>query len=216
MQYQLNINKREIGGKNYCKKLRQRGFIPAIIYGHKIDSIPIYVNQKEFISILKKAGESSLIELNMDGEKINVLIKDYQLHPINNNILHIDFYAIKADEAVSLKIPIYIIGEPKGVKEKSGILEIILRELEIECLPADIPEKIEIDISNLDIGDEILVSDLKLSEKIKILTKADSVIALVSAPAVEEEAVAAEVPETLPEPEVIKKGKEEKESEEEK
>ncbi len=216
MQYQLNINKREIVGKNYCKKLRQRGFIPAIIYGHKIDSIPIYVNQKEFISILRKAGESSLIELNIDGEKINVLIKDYQLHPINNNILHIDFYAIKADEAVSLKMPIYIIGEPKGVKEKSGILEIILRELEIECLPADIPEKIEIDISNLDIGDEILVSDLKLSEKIKILTKADSVIALVSAPAVEEEAVAAEVPETPPEPEVIKKGKEEKESEEEK
>lgn len=216
MHYQLNVILREQTGKGACRQLRSKGLIPGIIYGHKIENLLITVNNKALMDILKKAGESSIIELNIPGkEKLNALIKDYYQDPVTDKVLHVDFYAIHEDEMIALDIPLHFIGEPVGVKQGGGILEIILREIEIECFPADIPEHIEIDLSNLNIGDEILVSDLKLSEKIKVITKPSSVIALVSAPITEEvEKAAAEV--EITEPEVIKKGKETEEPEEEK
>ncbi len=214
MHYQLNVTSRDQIGKGACRKLRSKDLIPGIIYGHKIENIPIYIKQKELLQVLKQAGESSIIEINMTGKhKLNALIKAYQQDPITDKVIHVDLYAIRADEQITLNVPLHFIGEPIGVKQSNGILEIITREIEIECFPADIPEHIEVNLSNLNIGNEILVSDLKLSDKIKILTKPNSVIALVSAPAVEEEKVAPEV-ETI-EPEVIKKGKETKESKEE-
>jgi len=213
MHHQLNVTQREQIGKGSCRKLRAKGLIPGIIYGHKFDNLPIYMEKKAIKEALKKVGESSIIELNIAGkEKINALIKDYQLDPVTDDILHVDFYAIHADERITLEIPLHFVGEPIGVKQSGGILEIIMREIEIECLPADIPEHIEVDLSPLNIGNEILVSDLKLSEKIKVLNKSNSVIALVSAPEEEEKVAATE---EVAEPEVIKKGKETKPTEEE-
>lgn len=216
MHYQLDVMFREQKGKGACRKLRSKGLIPGIIYGHKIENLAIAVDNKALMNMLKKAGESSIIELNIPGkEKLNALIKDYYQDPLTDKVLHVDFYAIHSDEVISLNVPLHFKGEPVGVKQGGGVLEIILREIEIECFPADIPESIEIDLSTLNIGDEILVSDLKLMEKIRVITKPSSVIALVSAPTVEEvEKAAAEA--EIAEPEVIKKGKEIEEPEEEK
>ena len=208
MQYQINVTSREETGKGYCRKLRVKGLVPGIIYGHGRDSLPVYFNYKEFYGIMKKAGESTIIELNVNGEeKLNALVKEYQLSPLDEHLLHVDFYAVRADEAVTLSIPIHIVGEAVGVKQGGGMLEAVMRELDIECLPADIPEKIEINVSNLDIGDEILVKDIALSDKVKVLNKPDAVVIMIEAPVVEEvvEAAPAEAP---AEPEVIKKGKE--------
>ncbi|OGF59746.1 MAG: 50S ribosomal protein L25/general stress protein Ctc [Candidatus Fischerbacteria bacterium RBG_13_37_8] len=215
MHYQINVTAREQTGKGFCRKLRAKGLMPGVIYGHGMETIPVSINFKEFMDILRKAGETSIIELNINNkEPVNALIKEYQLNPIYGNVTHVDFYAVRADEIVTLSIPIHIIGDPIGVKQNGGILEIIMRELEIECLPTDIPEKLEIDVSQMNIGDEIVVSDVHFSEKVKILNKSDSAIALVSAPAVEEVAPV-EVAETPAEPEVIKKGKETQASKEE-
>jgi large subunit ribosomal protein L25 len=208
MQYQINVTTREQIGKSHCRKLRVKGLVPGVIYGHGRNSLPVYFNYKEFFGIMKKAGESTIIELNVNNEeKLNALVKEYQLSPLDGHLLHVDFYAVRADEVVTLNIPIHLIGEAIGVKQGGGILETIMRELEIQCFPADIPEKIEIDISNLAIGDEIMVKDIPLSEKVKVLNKPDAVVVLVEAPAVEE-VVQAAPEEAVQEPEVIKKGKE--------
>jgi large subunit ribosomal protein L25 len=208
MQYQINVTTREQIGKGHCRKLRVKGLVPGIIYGHGRNSLPVYFNYKEFFGIMKKAGESTVIELNVNGEeKLNALVKEYQLSPLDGHLLHVDFYTVRADEVVTLNIPIHLIGESIGVKQGGGILETIMRELEIQCFPADIPEKIEINISNLAIGDEIMVKDIPLSEKVKVLNKPDSVVVLIEAPAVEE-VVQAAPEEAAQEPEVIKKGKE--------
>jgi len=213
MHYQITVTQREQTGKGYCRKLRVKGLSPGIIYGHGRQSMPVFFNYKELYNIMKKAGESTIIELNVDNaEKVNALVKEYQLSPLDGHILHVDFYAVRADEAVTLSILIHIIGEAIGVKQGGGILEPVIRELEIECLPADIPEKIEVDVSKLNIGNEILVKDIILSDKVKVLNKPDAVVIMVEAPAVEEVVVAAPV-EAPAEPEVMKKGKEAAEEE---
>lgn len=202
---------REATGKGPARSLRRRGEIPAVIYrAGKSESIRIPAG--EFIKLLRKTrGENILINLQFsDGNRLAV-IKDYQFDPVTGELLHTDFQEVLLTETVRVSVKVLTKGVPKGVKEQGGILQHVLRELEIEAVPDKIPGHIEVDVSNLGVGQSIHVSDLKLEEGVKIITPPEEVIATVTAPLVEEAPAAA--PE-ITEPEVIKKGKKEETEEE--
>jgi len=171
-QVTLNVIKREKTGKEICKKLRKEGLIPAIVYGPHIQSLPIAVKSNELESILiKHKGETILFNLQLtNGEpsKIQAILKEYQTHPVTDKIIHIDFLAIHEKETITIDVPLEFIGKPVGIS-KGGILEILLHELTIECLPSKIPDKITVDISHLDIGDVLHVKDIKVPEGIRVL-----------------------------------------------
>lgn len=212
----VNAYRREATGKGPARSLRRKGELPAVIY-RAGNSEPIRIPKAEFIKILKQTkGENVLINLQFPEGNRLAIIKDYQLDPVTGDLLHTDFQEVLLTEAVRVTVKVLTKGIPKGVKDQGGILQHILRELEIEALPDRIPGHIEVDVSNLSVGQSIHVSDLKLEEGIKILTDPEEVIATVTAP-VEEVAPAAAPAEEVTEPEVIKKGKkEEAEGKEEK
>jgi large subunit ribosomal protein L25 len=199
-------------GKNANRRLRERGLIPGTLYGAKKETISVSVSPREIGSILKSAaGANTLFDLDLGGQKRKVILKEYQREPLKGRILHADFYEVALDKKLEVKVHLELTGVPVGVKTQGGILDFVTRELEVECLPADIPEKITIDVSHLELNKHFRVSELKLSDKVTILTGADVVIAHVVVPRAEEEvAPAAEVAAAAPEaaePEVIKKGK---------
>lgn len=168
----LNAQKRTVVGRK-VKKLRKDGYIPANIYGKKIKSAPVQVDRKEFERVFTKAGETGLIELLVDKDVHPVLIHNVAYHPVTANLLHIDFFQVDLKEKVQTRVPISFVGESAAVKDKLGVLLTILSEVEIEALPGDLPEKIEVDISKLAaVGDIIKVADLTVSDKIKILSGA--------------------------------------------
>ncbi len=186
---ELAVQKRNILGKQ-LKTLRKQGFIPAEFYAHGAENIHLSVPVKEFSKIFKEAGESTVIKMDIDGEKIDVLIHDVQKNSLTDVISHIDFYGIKMDEKIQLKVPFLFIGESAAVKE-GGVLVKAMHELEIEALPADLPRHIEIDLAKLaNIGDSILVKNLNLGKKVKVLVDADTVVATIIEPKVEKEVVA--------------------------
>jgi large subunit ribosomal protein L25 len=209
-QFSINSTKRESRGKGPNRRLRQVGRIPAVLYGHKSENLPLEVDPKEIFKILhSQSGENTIFELNVPGrDKVNCLIKEYQLEPISHELLHADFYEVAMDETLEVDVPLVAQGEAYGVKTEGGLLDIVHRELRVECLPADIPESIVVDVTNMKIGDLIRVKDLPVSDKIKILEDPETVIIAVEHPRAEEEPVAvAPEGETEAEPEVIKKGK---------
>jgi len=180
---------REKTGKGVARKLRAKGFVPAIFYGPRTQNIPISVEVKALRKTLQtEAGENVLIELDIkrDGEsdKKVVMLKDVQIDALSGDILHADFYEIAMDETLKVEVPLNLLGKPEGTK-LGGILEQIRRSIEIECLPGDIPKRIDIDVSGLKIGDSIHVRDLKI-EKVKILSDPNLTIATVVPPTVEE------------------------------
>jgi large subunit ribosomal protein L25 len=180
------------------KGLRKLNLIPAIVYGRKIDSFPIAVDRKAFIKqvLESEAGMNALISLKLSDEKGKgtvVLTHEVQRNPLNDEILHIDFRHIVMDEAIKTKVPVELIGVPLGVKDDGGVLVHGLREVEVKCLPSDIPDKFEIDVSALKIGDSLRVSDLTNIAKVEILANLSEMIANCSPPTKEEE-VAAPVP----------------------
>ncbi len=209
-QITVQSNVRELKGKGPNRRLRVAGKIPAVLYGHKSQNMAIEVDPKDIFKILHSdSGENTIFQLEVPGkEKINVLIKEYQLEPVSHRLLHADFYEVAMDKVLEVDVPLEVLGEAYGVKTEGGLLDIVHRELRVECLPADIPENIEIDVTELKIGDHIRVKDLKISEKIKILDDPETVVVAVEHPRAEEP-VAAAVPATEAElePEVIKKGK---------
>ncbi len=193
----LNAEPRTETGKNANNRLRSTGFIPGVMYSPG-SSEKIKVQKKEFIGLFHgHISESVLITLNISGskdaEKPRVFVKDYQVDPVTNDLLHVDLYKITAGHKIRTMVPIEIKGSPIGAKT-GGILEILERMLEIECLPAVLPEKIEIDVTPLEIGQSVHVKDLKVDEGIKFLSGPDRVIAAVLLPHIvkEEEPVAAE------------------------
>lgn len=208
----LSVEKRENTGKGAARSLRRDGMVPAVVY-RAGNSEPIKVNKKELAKIINAvSGEQLMVDLQFsDGGKKLALLKDFQVDPIRNEILHSDFFEVSLTEEVKITVHVSTVGEPIGVKRDGGILQHTLREVEIECLPDKIPGKIEVDISKLEVGQSVHVSDLKFDEGIRVLTDAGDVIVNVIAPIVEaapaEEAAAAEAAE----PEVIKKGKKEEE-----
>ena len=201
-------------GKNVNRRLRTRGLIPGVLYGKAKKPVPVAVSPKEIGSILRsKTGENTLFDLDLDGSRRKVILKDFQVEPLKGHLLHADFYEVALDKPIEVDVHVELTGTPVGVKVQGGIVDWVTRELQVECLPADIPEKIVADISALEIGKHLRVGELKAPDKVTILTDADVVIAHVVAPRAEEE-VAAPAAEAAPtteegvaEPEVIKKGK---------
>ncbi|MCX7913643.1 MAG: 50S ribosomal protein L25, partial [Thermodesulfovibrionales bacterium] len=188
--YTLKAEKRTTAGKGVARKLRRNGFIPAIIYRGG-NSVPIQLPTKEVVQLMHKtAGEQVLVNIVLNGEVKQALIKDYQVDPVSGNLLHVDFQEILTTEKIRVMVHIVIGGEPIGVKSGNGILQYGLREVEVECLPTNIPGHIDVDVSHLDIGQSIHVGDLNLGENIRILTDPDELIATVTA--LKEEIVSAE------------------------
>ncbi|MFH1459809.1 MAG: 50S ribosomal protein L25 [Candidatus Omnitrophota bacterium] len=219
----LNVKLREDTGKSAVKKIRQEGLIPAVVYAKKETPINLTVDRREFIKLLHKQGENAIIDLTLSQDKNSpenktVLIKDIQFDTIKEEIFHVDFQQIKLTDKIRVHIPLRTQGDADapGVKE-GGILEHILREIEIECLPTNIPKEILVDVSGLNIGNSVHVRDLKVDAGIKIIDDLEQVAVLVKFAA--EEKVEEEQPEEgeqITEPEVIKKGKPEEAAEEEK
>jgi len=206
---------REGRGKNEARRLRKSGSIPAIVYGAGKAPVPVSVDPKQIFRILKSdSGHNTIFDLELDGEATKAMVVDWQTEPIKGSLLHIDLKRIAMDKKLLVTVPIVLKGEAYGVKTEGGIMEQVLREVEIECLPADIPAHIDIDVSHLKFGEVVRVKDLPRAEgKIEFITDENQTVAHVIA--VKEvveatpEAVAAEATAAPAEPEVIKKGKQE-------
>jgi len=206
-------------GKNEARRLRASGSAPAVLYGVSDTSVPVAVNPKEIGRILNsKTGHNTIFNLAVTGgETTPVMVVDWQTDPVKNNLLHVDLKRIDLAKRLRVSVPVNVHGEPKGVKQQGGLLELITREIEIECLPDEIPEHFTVDVGELMIGQSKRASDIPVSGSVKLVSSPDSVIAHVIALKVVEEAKPAEVAavpvaEGAPaEPEVIKKGKKEEE-----
>ena len=214
----LEAQARKPGTKNEARRVRREGKIPAVVYGAGKDSLPVSVDPRVVTRILNsESGHNTIFDLTLDGEKTKAMIVDWQYEPIKGRLLHIDLKRIALDKLLTVSVPIELRGEAEGVKTQGGILEQMLREVEIECLPADIPSHIELDVSQLTFGKVLRVSDLPHSDKIKVLTDDNQPVAHVTSVKEEvvatPEAVAAEAAAAPAEPEVIKKGKQETEEE---
>lgn len=219
----IHATSREGTGKSAARTSRREGRVPGILYGHGEESVPLSVDARELQRLVHSVSiENTIVDLALDKAKapVKVLIREIQRHPTREQYLHVDFFHIAMDEKLSVEVPIVLIGTPVGVKDKGGIVDHQLRELEVYCLPGEIPEKIEVDVSALDIGDSIHVSELSVPEGIDVETDAERSVVAVLAPAalVAEEAVeGAPAPEEeITEPELIgrKKAEEEGEGEE--
>jgi large subunit ribosomal protein L25 len=213
----LEARRRVKTGKEITKKLRKEGFIPAVLYGPGDEPTPLQIESRSLVSVLREGkGENIIITLSIDGEKKEgkkVLIREIQHDPLLGNILHVDFQHVLLTKKITVKIPVHLVGIPVGVQKDGGILQHVLRELEIECLPGDIPEKVELDVTALKIGDSIHVKDVKI-EKVEILSDPEGSIITVVPPTVFKEEVVPAA-EEVKEPEVITEKKAE-EGEEEK
>ena len=213
----VDAESRATFGKGANRKLRAKGLIPAVVYGEKKDSIPVAIDPKVLIRILRSdAGANTIFDLKMKdtGATENVMVKEYQLEPVDHALLHADLIRVAMDHALSLSVQLELVGTPVGVKQEGGMLDFVTRSIEISCLPSDIPEKIKVDVSHLGIGDLIRAGELPIPERVTLESDEGLVIAHVEAPKVEEEpeAVEAEAGEAgAAEPEVIKKGKAESE-----
>lgn len=213
---QLSASKRNSAGKGAARSLRSAGQIPAIIYGHAREPQSLAIPTREFEKLLERvSAESTVIELDVGGTVARTLIREIQRHPFKKQILHIDFQELVAGEKVSVNVPIVLVGTPEGVKVSGGILSQVMSELTIRVDPVHIPRRIEADVSNVAIGHSLHVSDLVIPEGIEVLDEMDSTVAVVSAPKVEAEPVAAVegVEEAAAEPELIRKPKDEEEGE---
>ena len=223
MDATLDAVKRDGRGKNEANRLRTSGKIPAVVYGTRKEGkapegVAVAVDPKAVLKILHSdSGANTLINLKLAGSESRVMVKEYQLDPVTHALLHADFYQLAMDKAITVTIPIQLKGEPKGVKLQGGIVDFVSREIEVECLPTDIPEHIEVDISELTLNEAIRVRDLAESPKWKAITEPETMIVHVVTIKVEEVAAAPEAAAataaTPAEPEIIKKGKTEKEEE---
>jgi large subunit ribosomal protein L25 len=210
----LEAQPRTAGNKNEARRVRRGGKIPAVVYGAGQDAVSVAVDPRQVKRILNsETGHNTIFDLALDGgAKTKAMIVDWQYEPIKGSLLHIDLKRIAMDKRLAVMVPIELIGEPAGVKQQGGILEQMLREVEIECLPADIPSHIDVDVSELVFGKVLRVVDLPHSDKLKFLTDENQPVAHVTTVKEEvvatPEAVAAEAAAPA-EPEVIKKGKQE-------
>src|SRR5215470_12178676 len=220
MEAVLEATARDSFGKNEARRTRRDGKVPAVVYGGSGDgsgptAVPIAVEPKALLRILhSESGANTLISLKLAGSgDTKVLVKEFQLDPVTHQVLHADFYRVAMDRAIQVTIPVIVKGEPKGVKQQGGILEFVRREIVIECLPADIPENVTIDVSELMLHQGVRVRDIATDPKWKPVTEGEAMLVHVIMPKAEEtptpEAAAAAATATPAEPEVIKKGKKE-------
>jgi large subunit ribosomal protein L25 len=219
----LSAKGRAERGKNAARRLRREGMVPAVIYGGKGENLAVAVDPKALHKVLRsEAGRNAILKLDIAGHgAANAILKSWQVDPIRESFLHADFYRIAMDVAIRVTVPIHVVGEARGVKVDAGILELVVRAIEVECLPGDIPGQIDVEVSDLAINQSLRVSDLQIPPKVKVLVSPDQVVVHVvsvkeevaptaaAAPVAEGEAAAA----PAAEPEVIKKGKKEEEGE---
>ena len=220
----IEAEPRESFGKGPNRRLRMTGMIPAVLYGEGKETVPVSVNPKDITSVLRShGGINTIFELNIAGRSgsRNVMIKDYQLEPVEHRLLHADLVRVAMDSVMTISVHVELKGTPVGVKNEGGVLDFITRTIEVSCLPRDIPETIEADVSAMAIGEHLRVGDLEIPENVKLETEKGVVIAHVITPKVVEEEEVETEGEVEPaadaeegaEPEVIKKGKAEEEGE---
>lgn len=222
----LTAEERDMTGKQKVKKIREKGYVPAVVYGKDIESKPLQINHEDLIEILHtSAGENVIVKLNIQQKEekdsseakdtVNALIKEIQQDPITRDILHVDFSKVSLTEKIVVKVPIDTKGDPVGVTQENGVLEVPMWELEVECLPTDIPERITVDIEEMEIGDTLHVDDIEFPTGVEILDDPERTVVSVAPPREieeeEEEEEEMELEEEMEEPEVIR----EKEREEE-
>jgi large subunit ribosomal protein L25 len=225
MEAILEAIARDTFGKNEARRTRRTGRVPGVLYGSSSSdgadrkATAIAVDPKVLLKILR-SGANTLISLKLDGSgDTKVLVKEYQLDPVTHAVLHADFYRVAMDRMLQVTIPITIKGEPKGVKQQGGILEFVRREIEVECLPGDIPEHVEVDVSELMLHQGVRVRDIATDPRWKPISDLELMLVHVIMPKVEEVAVVAEAvvtPGATAEPEVIKKGKKDEDADEKK
>jgi large subunit ribosomal protein L25 len=210
--FTINAESRDTRGKNEARRLRARGSMPAVVYGGSSGPAPVAVSPKELTRILNsKTGHNTIFNLSVAGESTPVMIVDWQYDPIRDHLLHADLKRIDLNTSIVVKVPVLTHGDPKGVKLQGGLHEIITREIEVECLPAEIPEQFDVHVAELLIGQSIRAGDIPMAGTMTLVSPPDAVIShVVSLRA--EEAPAPEVAAAGSEPEVIKKGKKEEEA----
>ena len=229
MDATLEVVRREGRRKNEANRLRASGKIPAVFYGpgksgKAKDAVAVSVDPKAVMRILHSdSGANTLINLKLDGSETRVMLREYQLDPVTHHLLHADFYELAMDKAITVSVLVLVKGEAAGVKQQGGLLDFVTREIEVECLPTDIPEHIDIDVSELMLHQSIRVRDLPEHPKWKAVSEPDTMLVHIVVPKAEEEPVAATADAAAAaavaapaEPEVIKKGKTEEKLEDEK
>jgi large subunit ribosomal protein L25 len=213
----IEVHQRDDIGKGFNKKLRREGWIPAVVYGAGKDPVAIKVERTRFLDLLRETGSENavfLLELSGTGKQRHTMVRQIDADPITNRVLHVDFQRVLMDEVVRVSVPIEIVGIAEGVKTHGGVLDFITREIAIESLPGDIPQKVEIDVTELEIGDHVETGALSLPSGVTLMEDTDRVIVAIAAPRIEEEEEEEEellIEAEAEEPEVIGKGKAEDE-----
>ena len=218
-QFHIQVRTRAEAGKNTNRRLRAAGQIPAVLYGAGVDTVPIQVERKKVEEVFRAGATENTIfllkRLESDQER-HARIREMQIDPVSRQVLHIDFQRVLMDQVIQVSVPVHPVGTPRGVREQGGMVDFVTREVEVECLPGDIPAAIDVDVSALMIGDHLEAGALKLPESVTLLEEPDRVIVSVTYPqrAEEKEEEAEELLEAeREEPEVIRRGKEEAEEE---
>jgi large subunit ribosomal protein L25 len=222
MRKDINVpaQPRSTRGKNEGRRLRRSGMIPAVLYGAYQDAVAVSVDPKAITKILhSKSGHNTIFNVQLDGSTTPAMVVDWQYEPVRDTLLHVDLKRIDLTKRIRVSVPVVTHGESKGVKQQDGLLEVITREIEIECLPDDIPENFSVDVTELMVGQSTRAGDIALGGSIKLVSSPDNVIAHVIVLRAEAETTAAATPEAAAatpeagasEPEVIKKGKKEEE-----
>lgn len=218
MSLTIKAEKRDAGGKNVARRIRREGNVPAILYGPDVENVPLALSKRDIFDILKtETGANTIFQVAFEKDKLEVMIKDYQQDVTTDELLHVDLFRISMEQEIRVSVPIVLTGDAVGVKAEGGFVESAIREVEVECLPKDIPENIAVDISALHLNQSLKIEDLAPVEGVKVLSDPQAMIVLIQAPSVEE--VVEEVPEEEEimaegeQPEVIKKEKAEGEEE---
>ena len=179
----ITVARRSKVGKGFARRARMAGDIPGVVYGPDIDPIPVAVEEREFRAAMRDATSSSILNLNLDGKETKAVLRDMQRDPLTNRVLHVDFHAISMNRPIHVSIPIKFTGTPVGVKVDGGIMQTTMRELDISCLPANIPDDLQVDVTELGIGDSVHVQDVSI-DNVDILSEARRTIVVISAPTV--------------------------------
>ena len=191
----ISATARDKSGKGSARQSRLQGMIPGVVYGPEIDPMPLSINEREFRTAMKHASGGSIINLEVGGKTSKVLVRELQRDPVTSRVIHVDFHAISMNKPIHVRIPIHLTGTAKGVKTDGGIMQVTMREVEISCLPADIPDNVEITVDDLGIGDAIHIRDLDIPNA-KIMAEPQRTVVVISAPTVvKSETVAAEAAE---------------------
>jgi large subunit ribosomal protein L25 len=179
----ISATARDKSGKGSARQSRLQGMIPGVVYGPEIDPMPLSINEREFRTAMKHASGGSIINLEVGGKTSKVLVRELQRDPVTSRVIHVDFHAISMNKPIHVRIPILLTGMARGVKTDGGIMQVTMRDVEISCLPADIPDNVEINVDDLGIGDAIHIGDLNIPNA-KIMAEAQRTVVVISAPTV--------------------------------